>query len=90
MKKEYFPLKNLQVISNPLSFYPKQSSTLDSKKILAVGKQSYQKGYDLLLPTWKIVAQKFPEWKLEIYGTVDPKENLDKLAIDLGIEKSIL
>jgi len=86
---EWPKLTNLQVISNPLSFYPKESSALDSNKVIAVGKQGYQKGYDLLLPAWKIVTQKFPNWKLEIYGTFNPEENLEKLAIDLGIEKSI-
>ena len=86
---EWQHLKNLQVISNPLSFYPKESSALDSKKVIAVGKQGYQKGYDLLLPAWKIVNQKFPEWKLEIYGSFDPASNLEKLAKDLKIDTSV-
>lgn len=47
-------LNNLQVIENPLSFYPTQNSTLNSKKVIAVGKQSFQKGYDRLLKSWPV------------------------------------
>ncbi|MBI9041549.1 glycosyltransferase family 4 protein [Lutibacter sp.] len=86
---EWKKLSNLQVISNPLSFFPTRSSSLENKKVIAVGKQGYQKGYDLLLPAWKIVAQKHPDWKLEVYGTFNPKENLEPLAIELEIEKSV-
>ena len=37
---------NLEVIPNPLSFYPDESTSLTQKIVIAVGKQSYQKGYD--------------------------------------------
>ncbi|WP_108868359.1 glycosyltransferase family 4 protein [Aquimarina aquimarini] len=84
-------LKNLKVIPNPLSFYPNDTdiSTLVNKKVLAVGKQSFQKGYDRLLHSWKEVAEKFPEWSLDIYGTIDKKEGLDDLAIKLNIKSSV-
>ena len=87
-KKEW-NLKNLEVIPNPLSFYPEELSTLQNKKVLAVGKQSYQKGYDRLLKSWKIVNEKFPDWKLEVYGKIDPSQKLDQLAKDLKISESV-
>lgn len=87
--KEWSSLKNLEVIPNPLSFYPKQSSTLQNKKVIAVGKQSYQKGYDRLLNSWKIVNERHPDWQLEIYGTIAPEFHLADLAHDLRIEKSV-
>lgn len=84
-------LKNLKVIPNPLSFYPEEHdiSTLSNKKVLAVGKQSYQKGYDRLLQSWKLVAQKFPDWTLNIYGTISEKEGLTDLANKLEIKSSV-
>ena len=87
-KKEW-NLKNLMVISNPLSFFPEEQSTLSNKKVLAVGKQSFQKGYDRLLKSWKLVHQKHPEWILEIYGTINEHEKLSDLANDLNISKSV-
>ncbi len=70
-KNEWKSLKNLEVIPNPLSFYPEETSVLENKKIICVGKISYQKGQDLLIKSWKIVNKNFPEWVLELYG----KEN---------------
>src|SRR5690606_12803546 len=42
-------LKNLRVIPNPLSFPPMESSIKKCKTVIAVGRHSYQKGYDLLI-----------------------------------------
>lgn len=81
--------KNLKVIPNPLSFYPHISSSLDNKKVLAVGKQSFQKGYDRLLQSWKLVIEKHPDWSLDIYGTINEKEGLTDLANSLKISETI-
>ena len=63
----------MQVIPNPLSFYPKESSSLKNKKVIAVGNHSYTKGFDRLLLIWKEVVKKYPSWQLEIYGKKDKK-----------------
>ncbi len=81
--------KNVQIISNPLPFYPKESAALLNKKVIAVGKQSYQKGYDRLLHSWQKVNEKNPDWHLEIYGKLDPSQQLESLAERLGIENSV-
>lgn len=70
-KNEWTFLKNLEVVPNPLSFYPEESSDLNSKKVICVGKIAFQKGQDLLLKSWEIVNVKHPDWTLELYG----KEN---------------
>ena len=67
-RKEWRNLKNLVVIPNPLSFYPEESSALNQKTVICVGKISYQKGQDLLVKAWEYVYQKHPDWKLELYG----------------------
>lgn len=82
-------LNNIQVIANPLSFYPAESSALTENKVIAVGKQGFQKGFDRLLQSWKIVHEKHPDWKLEIYGTIDPAQKLDALPDALGIAESV-
>ena len=80
---------NLKVIPNPLSFYPEAKSTLENKKALAVGKHSFQKGYDRLLKSWKKVINKYPDWTLDIYGTISEAEGLATLADNLDISKTI-
>ena len=80
-KEEWPNLKNLQVIANPLSFYPNQSSSLDTKKVICVGKISYQKGQDLLVKAWDLLWDKHPDWKLELYGYAnDDFLNASRLA----------
>ncbi|OYX27593.1 MAG: hypothetical protein B7Z06_04050 [Flavobacteriales bacterium 32-35-8] len=84
-----WPVNNVQVISNPLSFYPAEFSNVENKKVIAVGKQCYQKGYDRLLKSWKLVTDKFPDWKLEIYGTLEASEGLSDLASSLNINDNV-
>ena len=86
---EEWTFKNLKVIPNPLSFYPEEKSTLDNKKVLAVGKQSYQKGYDRLLKSWKTVSDRHPQWELDVYGTIDKNQKLDDLAQELGVADTV-
>jgi glycosyltransferase involved in cell wall biosynthesis len=82
-------LKNLEVIPNPLSFYPNESSSLEHKKVIAIGKQSYQKGYDLLLQAWKQVHAIHPNWTLEIYGKMDANQNLESISNSLNLGESV-
>lgn len=82
-------LDNLKVIPNPMPFEPGERSKLSSKIALVVGKQSYQKGYDRLLEIWKLVAEKHPDWKLEVYGKLDPSLGLELKSEQLGISDKV-
>ncbi len=61
-------LKNIEIIPNPLPFYPIKTSSCENKQVIAVGRYTYQKGFDQLLAAWKIVSEKHPDWVLRIYG----------------------
>lgn len=86
---EWQSLTNMLVIPNPLSFYPEKSSMLQNKKVIAVGKQGFQKGYDRLLAAWQIVNRSHPDWQLEIYGTIAPEYKLEELSKSLRISDSV-
>ena len=88
-KKEWPTVRNIKVISNPLSFYPSNYSSLENKKVISVGKQSYQKGQDMLLQAWKLVSGSFPNWHLAIYGKKDSAMGLEKLALQLSLEQTV-
>lgn len=78
-------MDNTTVIYNPLPFYPEQTSDCTAKEVIAVGRYAYQKGFDLLIETWRIVAQKHPDWNLRIYGGGDRSDFLalkDKYHLD--------
>lgn len=78
-------LSNVIAIPNPLSFSPQTISPLTNKRVIAVGRYVYQKGFDMLLHAWKIVEEKCPEWHLDIYGDGNRTpydEMVDALEID--------
>lgn len=87
---EEWDLPNLKVISNPLSFYPNEKAVLENKIVLAVGTQNYQKGYDRLLESWKLVSERHPDWKLKIYGEIDKSLQLESLVQRLKIVDSVV
>lgn len=82
-------LKNISIIPNPLPFYPSTSSSWENKKVIAVGKQSYQKAYDLLLMAWSKLPTDLQDWGLHIYGKYDETLQLDSLAKKLGISDKV-
>lgn len=88
--KEKWPeLNNINVIPNPLPFYPNEESTCQQKKIISVGRYSHEKGFDRLVKAWAIVAESYSDWTLHIYGCGDSNE-LQKQIQELGIEKNTL
>lgn len=76
-RKEWEQLQNLHVIANPNTFETNFKADLSSKKVICVGKISIQKGQDLLAQVWAKVVEKFPDWELHNYGTLD--ESLVKI-----------
>ena len=65
---EWSELTNTMVIYNPLSFFPDSTSNCTSKQVIAVGRYMPQKGFDRLIPAWKQISKKHPDWVLKIYG----------------------
>ena len=60
-------------IPNMLVKYPNQEpdKSYVHNCVISVGRYAYQKGYDLLLDSWRIVQKKHPDWTLHIYGSHD-------------------
>ena len=58
---------------------------IDSKKIIALGRLSYEKGFDSLLQVAALVKKKHPDWKLEIYGDGKERDNLQRQIAQLEL-----
>ena len=83
---EWPELTNVEMIPDPLSLNSVVRNFLDSKRIIAIGRYSYEKGYDLLLKIWSIVEKRFGDWQLDIFGMGDPTPYV-KMMDDLSIDK---
>jgi glycosyltransferase involved in cell wall biosynthesis len=82
-------LYNGVIIPNPLLTKSNIQSNLQSKKVIAVGRHSFEKGFDRLLQIWQKVMVRHPDWILEIYGSTTQDSDLVQLASKLGITDSI-
>lgn len=60
------------------------------KKISAVGRLSAQKDYPTLFKAFKIVLQKHPDYRLEIFGTGPDEQKLRDLTYELGISENVI
>ncbi len=65
---------NMCYIYNPVSFYSSRTSTLMNKQIIAVGRYTAQKGFDMLIDSFAIIANEFKDWKLTIFGDGQDKK----------------
>ncbi|MEP6930038.1 MAG: glycosyltransferase family 4 protein [Flavobacterium sp.] len=80
-------VKDAIVIPNPSWIETKNPASLEPQKALVIARNSYEKGLDRLLLIWKEIAQKYPDWCLDIYS--DDIDSLEKKARDLEIISSI-
>jgi len=80
-------LTNVCVIPDPLSFMATQQSSLTAKRVIAVGRYVYQKGFDLLLQAWAKMEKDCPDWQLAIFGDGDRAPYQQQMK-ELGIDSS--
>lgn len=80
---------NICVIPNANTFSAKQTSALNTRKVIAVGRYSYQKGFDRLIKAWRTVNQACSEWTLEIIGEGDDKTKLQALIDNYGLNGKV-
>lgn len=83
--------RNVIAISNPnpIKIHSPRYS-IASKTVISVGRLDYQKGYDMLIDVWKIVAQKYHDWTLNIFGSGDWWPLLEDKIRANRLEKQVL
>ena len=86
-KSAWPELQSICVIPDPLSFLPTQHSPLMEKRVIAVGRYVYQKGFDLLLQAWAKIEKNNPDWQMAIYGDGN-REPYEQQMKELGIDSS--
>lgn len=62
---------NIIVIPNMLTIHPQDFANYSSKRVISVGRYTYQKGFDMLIEAWELVHKRNPDWELYIWGSGD-------------------
>ena len=77
-------------IPNPLTASSSARSSLTAKKAIAVGRLCFQKHFDALIKAWRTVADKHPDWSLEIWGgNGSLYQDLNQLILDLNLSDHV-
>lgn len=82
-------IPNIEVIPNFIDNVSTAPAKLENKKSLAIGRLTYQKGFDRLVSIWPLVHKQCPEWELAIYGNGEQRENLQRQIEKMGLSDSI-
>lgn len=78
-------LSNIAVIPNAQTFASDAPAPLEAKTVVAVGRLTYQKGFDLLLQAWAEVCRRVSGWQLAIVGDGELRSALSAQAESLGL-----
>lgn len=83
---------NVVVIPNPVSFFLEtiKDHNGNRHRILSVGRLHEQKGYDLLINAFALIADQCPGWKIDIYGDGPEKEKLLSLIKQKNLTERII
>ena len=84
-------LPNIEVIPNAAMHVSDAYSDVMNKRVIAVGRLDYQKGFDRLIQAWQLVQHtgKFTDWKLDIFGQGEWQEMLQQMIDKAGLQDSL-
>lgn len=83
-------LPNMEVIPNAALFIAPAHATQIEKRVIAVGRLDYQKGFDRLIEAWALVQQNeaFRDWRLDIFGQGEWRELLEQMICERGLQQT--
>lgn len=83
--------KNVMVIPDPVTYIPKTINDIPQtpNRIIAVGRLHGQKGFDLLIKAFSLIASEIPDWYIDIYGHGTDEEVLKKMIHEKELDKRI-
>jgi glycosyltransferase involved in cell wall biosynthesis len=79
----------VELIPNPVAPLDGAVSDGSGKIAVAAGRLTSQKGFDLLIRAWGPVAERHPEWRLEIYGGGPERPALERAIEAAGLGEQV-
>jgi len=87
---EWSPFVKTTVIPNSLPFVTEETSSHNNKQAICVGRLNEQKGLDYLIDSWELVDKQHPDWKLNIFGAGELKEELQEKIDSKGMTDKVI
>lgn len=81
--------RRVEVIPNFISAPQNFVSDYSTKKAIAVGRLEPPKGFDILIGCWQEIANRHPDWHLDIYGIGSQHDSLQSQIDRLGLNSHI-
>lgn len=84
-------LLNMEVIPNAAMHVSKNYSDVTNKRVIAVGRLDYQKGFDRLIEAWELIQHtgEWTDWRLDIFGQGEWKDMLQQMIDERGLQHSV-
>lgn len=84
-------LPNIEVIPNAAMHVSDTYSDVMNKRVIAVGRLDYQKGFDRLIQAWELVQHtgKFTDWKLDIFGQGEWQKMLQQMIDKAELQNTV-
>lgn len=84
-------LSNIEIIPNAAMNISGHYSDVTRKRLIAVGRLDYQKGFDRLIRAWGIVQQNvaFRDWQLDIFGQGEWQEMLQRMIDERNLQNTL-
>ncbi len=86
---EWSKARRIEVIPNFTVMPVIKQSTCESKRVIAVGRLEWQKGFDRMIAVWAKVIQQHPDWRLDIFGSGTLEGDLNNLVKRYNLENSV-
>ena len=84
-------LPNIEVIPNAAKNMSGHFSDVSARRVIAVGRLDYQKGFDRLIRAWSLVQAdgRFADWRLDLFGQGEWRDMLAGMVKELGLTGSV-
>lgn len=84
-------LPNIEVIPNAAMHVSENYSDVKNKRVIAVGRLDYQKGFDRLIEAWEWIQRtgEWADWRLDIFGQGEWQEMLQQMIDEKGLQDTV-